>query len=194
MSQPIIHTKRCVIREILPEDLEGMFELDSNPNVHLYIERKPVKTLEESSAIIQEIRKQYITAGICRWAVIEKETDTFIGWTGFRLNSDVLISNRENVFDLGYRFIESKWGKGFATETSMACMQYAFEHLDYDPIFGAADVKNEASNYILQKVGLEYIDSFNWDETPHHFYGVSKKDWLTKFGSNNYILKQESGQ
>jgi len=43
-----VETERLILREILPIDVEGMFELDSNPIVHKYLGNKPVKTIEES--------------------------------------------------------------------------------------------------------------------------------------------------
>ncbi|MCH9660383.1 MAG: GNAT family N-acetyltransferase [Bacteroidetes bacterium] len=177
MKQPIIETERLIIREILTEDAEGMFELDSNPNVHLYLGNKPVTTLEQSLTMVAEIRQQYIDNGICRWAVVEKESGKFVGWTGFRLNSDIIMNGMENVFDLGYRFVESAWGKGYASETAFACMDYAFKHLSYDPIYGAADIKNIASNKILQKVGMRFTNEFDFDGEPHNFYSITKEEW-----------------
>jgi len=78
-----IETERLYIRELLPEDEEGMFEMDSDPEVHRFVGQRPIKTHEEAHNTINFIRKQYEDNGIGRWAVIEKETNGFIGWTGF---------------------------------------------------------------------------------------------------------------
>jgi len=72
MTQPTIETRRLLIRELLPEDADGMFELESNPNVHLYLGNKPLQSIEESREAIRFIRKQYVDNGIGRWAVLEK--------------------------------------------------------------------------------------------------------------------------
>ncbi len=37
-------TERLLLREILPTDIEGMFELDSDEEVHRYLGNNPVKT------------------------------------------------------------------------------------------------------------------------------------------------------
>lgn len=34
--------------------------------------------------VIESIRKQYFDNGIGRWAVIEKESNNFIGWSGLK--------------------------------------------------------------------------------------------------------------
>ncbi|HET9135425.1 MAG TPA: GNAT family N-acetyltransferase [Candidatus Kapabacteria bacterium] len=66
-------TERLILREILPIDDEGMFEMDSDAEVHTYLEES-VTTIEESRNIIELIRQQYIERGIGRWAMIEKAT------------------------------------------------------------------------------------------------------------------------
>jgi ribosomal-protein-alanine N-acetyltransferase len=77
--EPIIETKRLILRELLPVDDIGMFELDSDKAVHKYLGNKPVNTIEESRKIIEAIRQQYEDNGIGRWAVVEKSTGKFLG-------------------------------------------------------------------------------------------------------------------
>jgi len=42
-----------VIREILPTDENGLFELDSNPNVHTYLGNKPAQNNEQIREVIK---------------------------------------------------------------------------------------------------------------------------------------------
>jgi ribosomal-protein-alanine N-acetyltransferase len=63
-------TERLLLREFLPTDVQGMFELDSDPAVHRYLGKKPVQTIEQSQEMIAFIRQQYLANGIGRWAVI----------------------------------------------------------------------------------------------------------------------------
>lgn len=56
-----------------------MVELDNNPNVNKYLGNNPVKSIEESKKIIENVHKQYQENGIGRFAVILKETNEFIG-------------------------------------------------------------------------------------------------------------------
>ena len=76
MKNPI-ETERLILRELALSDAEGMFELDSNPNVHLFVGNRPVKHIEESIEYIQFVQKQYKDFGIGRWAVILKETNEY---------------------------------------------------------------------------------------------------------------------
>ena len=100
---------RLFYRELLPTDDRAMFELDSNPEVQRYTGSKVVSSIDESRAIIAQIRQQYIDHGIGRWAVILKETNEFLGWAGLKFHASM--NAYENVHDLGYRFLQKHWEK-----------------------------------------------------------------------------------
>ncbi len=167
------------MRDLLDRDVDGMFELDSNVEVHAFLGNQPIKTLDEAKKTIDYIKLQYEQNGIGRWAVIEKESGDFIGWSGFKLITDT-INGRNSYFDLGYRFIKRYWGKGYATETAMASTQYAFRELNQEQICGMADIEHEASNRILQKVGMTKVNEFIYDGILHNFYSITRLDWESR--------------
>ena len=59
LKMKTIETKRLILREFLPGDEVGMFELDSNPAVHKYLGNNPIATIEQAREIIEKIRGQY---------------------------------------------------------------------------------------------------------------------------------------
>lgn len=159
-----IETERLILRDILDTDLEGMFELDSDPEVHKYLGNKPVKTIEESQKMIQSIQDQYKERGIGRWAVINKETNEFMGWSGLKLNTEEELNGFSNFYDVGYRFIKRFWGKGYATESGKAAMDYGFKTMNLKTIYGITEIDNQASHNALLKIGLEYIEEFKYEK------------------------------
>jgi len=122
-----MESSRLTYRELLPSDDEAMFELDSNPNVHLYLGNNPATNIEQSRDYIKQVREQYRTNGIGRMAAILKETGEFIGWAGLKLESNV--NGHDRFYDVGYRFIECYWGNGYATEAAQFFVNYGFEVL-----------------------------------------------------------------
>lgn len=154
-----IETERLIIREIVPEDVDGMFELDSNPDVHKFLGNNPIKTREESRDTIKFIRQQYADYGIGRWAMIEKQTNNFIGWNGFKFITET-INNHTQYYDLGYRMIQKYWGKGYATEATKACLNYGITELKLTPIYAITTIDNTASGNVLIKTGFKPIETF----------------------------------
>ncbi|HWJ29251.1 MAG TPA: GNAT family N-acetyltransferase [Flavisolibacter sp.] len=171
--QIFVETPRLILRELLASDAEGMFELDSDPLVHKYLGNKPIQHIDESRKIIDFIREQYISNGIGRWAVIEKSTNTFLGWSGLKLVTDT-INGHNNYYDLGYRIIPRYWGKGYASESAIASVQYGFDTMGLKEIFGIAEEGNIASQNVLQKAGLKFVEDFMYEETQMKWYLSNK--------------------
>lgn len=171
-----IETERLLMRDLMDKDVQGMFAMDSDPEVHAFLGNRPISTLKEAEKMIGSIKQQYIENGIGRWAVVEKETNNFVGWSGFKLMTDTF-AGKSNFYDLGYRFLKGSWGKGYATETAMASLNHGFAKLDYGEICGMADVDHIASNAILKKIGLIKRKEFIYDGTIHNFYSLSKSEW-----------------
>ena len=172
-----IETERLLMRDLIDDDLQGMFAMDSDAEVHKFLGNKPITTLAEAQKILDFIKQQYIENGIGRWAVVEKGSGEFIGWSGFKLITDI-VNGRTQYYDLGYRFLKKYWGKGYASETAFACLTNGFEKLNFKEIVGIADVEHIASNAVLEKIGLVKRNEFTYDGTPHNFYSLSKEDWL----------------
>lgn len=165
------------MRDLLLTDDEGMFELDSDPEVHLYLGSDPLTKIEQSRDVIAIIRQQYIDNGIGRWAVIEKATGNFIGWSGLKLIKEP-INNRIGHLDLGYRFIPKYWGKGYASETARASLEYGFNEMKQDAIYAIANIHNIKSRNVLEKCGLKFVEQFDWEGIPHDWFEISKEDWV----------------
>lgn len=170
-----LETERLILRNILPEDVDGMFELDSDPEVHKYLGNKPFTAKSQSENNIKEIIKQYENYGIGRWAMINKQTNEFMGWSGLKFNT-ITLNAYTNFYDVGYRIIKRFWGKGYATESSIAALDYGFNTLNLDTIYGITEKDNQASHQILLKIGLKYIEDF-YDEKANlnlRWYNISK--------------------
>lgn len=169
-------TERFFLREILPSDVEGLFELDSDPEVHKYLGNKPVTDKSQIVDVIKFIRQQYVDNGIGRWAIIDKKTNAFIGWTGLKFVTN-WTNNHQFYYDLGYRLKRKYWGLGIATETAMLSLEYAFKVLKLYEVYAAASCKNIASNKILRKIGMNFIETFYYEDIECNWYKMNKKDY-----------------
>lgn len=171
-----VETARLVLREIVEDDVNGFYELDSDPEVHRYLGNKPIQSLEQCAEVIKNIRQQYLDHGIGRWAIIDKASNDFVGWTGLKYEQTP-INNQKGYYDLGYRIKRNYWGKGIASETAVESLKYGFTELNLQKICGAAHVDNAASNRILKKVGLKYVENFTFHGIKCYWYELGAADW-----------------
>ena len=177
-----LETERLILRDLLESDADGIFELDSNPIVHKYLGNNPIKTKEQAIEIIQFIKQQYKDRGIGRFATVEKSSGNFIGWSGLKLNSDdkEALNGKKDFYDIGYRFIPRYWGKGYATESSLASLDFGFKKLKLQTIVGAAEIENIASNKVLQKIGLKFINQFDFEDKKANWYELKNTEYAKK--------------
>lgn len=165
----VIETDRLYFREIFESDDYNILELDSDPAVHQYLGNHPIKDIIQARDLIQFIRQQYVDNGIGRLAIVEKETDNFVGWGGFKLITNP-VNGHQNYHDLGYRFIKRYWGKGYATESSKAAVDFGFNTLELPVIYAIADTNNLQSKKVLEKCGFQCKEIFDYDVKPHYWF------------------------
>jgi [ribosomal protein S5]-alanine N-acetyltransferase len=172
-------TDRIILREIVPEDAEAMFEMDANPIVHKYLGKAPCETLAQALKNIEFIRQQYQEYGIGRWAVVEKATNQFIGWSGLKFRPDE-VNNYKNYIEVGYRLDPRFWGKGYATESAILSVDYGFEIMKLDSIYAMANVENQASINALKKTGLKITGEVEHNGINCYWFEIARAEWENK--------------
>ena len=166
--QIILETPRLLLRKKVVEDAPFFFELNSNILVTQYTGDGPFENLKAAEDIVKYVIGQYEQNGYGRWMVIEKETNKPIGWCGLKYHSDT------KETDIGYRFLQSAWGKGFATESAKACLDYGFKHFNLNQIIGNAMKANSASINVFKKLGMTYLNDTLIDDVPSVTYQIIK--------------------
>jgi [ribosomal protein S5]-alanine N-acetyltransferase len=144
----IFQTARLLVRPLKMEDFETFYLLNSDEEVVRYI-RSP-KSKEETFVFLNEnIDYSFTNPDYGRWAIIEKTSQEQIGV--FMLKPS---SRYGRQIELGYSFLKSFWGKGFATESVDGALHYAFENLGLLQVIAIAQIENIASQKVLQKSGF----------------------------------------
>lgn len=154
--KPILETDRLILRALHPKDAEHFYQLNLNPNVIRYTENTAFKSIDEAAHFLENYQ-DYKLNGYGRWAVIDKSNHAFLGWCGLKYDKAL------DETDIGFRFFETHWNKGYATESAKACIEYGFEKLHLTTIIGRAMLENVASIKVLQKIGLTFEREFDFD-------------------------------
>ena len=162
----ILKTERLLLRTFEPGEGALIYRLNENPEVTRYT-GDPVRDIAHGEEVLQQvILPQYIRYGYGRWAVELIKTGEFIGWCGLKY-----MPERGEV-DLGYRFFQSAWGKGYATEAAQATVRYGLEQAGLQRIVGRAMPGNRASIRVLEKCGMQFIGEEIVDEHPALTYDI----------------------
>ncbi|MCC7012770.1 MAG: GNAT family N-acetyltransferase [Planctomycetes bacterium] len=149
----VASTERLVLRELTADDAAEMFALNADPEVLRYLSDVPYASVDAARAFL-EAYPEYRRRGFGRWAVIERESNSFVGWCGLK---DIA-----GVVDLGYRLHRRFWSRGFATEAARASLRLGFERFALERVVGRALPANLASRRVLEKCGMRL-----WKRAPH---------------------------
>lgn len=161
----ILETQRCLLREFHPDDALEIFNLNTDPEVIRYTGDVAFENVIAAKLFIENY-KDYILNNMGRWTVIRKSDQQFLGWCGLKLIRE------DNTIDLGYRFHRRFWNQGYATETSIACIDYGFKNLQLQSIIGRAEKENKASIHVLEKCGMHYVEDMIRGGKPQVLYEI----------------------
>ncbi|HEY6063726.1 MAG TPA: GNAT family N-acetyltransferase [Chitinophagaceae bacterium] len=160
----VFETERLLLRTFTIEDTPLIYGLNLDPEVIRYT-LDPIKDIDHARQVLEQvILPQYSLYDHGRWAVHTKMDMRFIGWCGLKARPE------RNEIDLGYRFIKTAWGKGYATEAARASIQYGFEKLHLRRIIGRAMPENKGSLKVLEKCGMKFIGDEVVDGHPAKTY------------------------
>ena len=173
----ILETPRLILREYALKDASDVLRLSSDVNIMRFTKQKPTESLEEALAQITVFQQQYAENGYGRWAVLLKTTGAHIGYCGLKYrNADA--DPRFDFTDIGYRFEQTHWKSGFATEAARACLEFGFDHLNLPRLVGCAPVENKPSIHVLARIGLRFHSHFLLGDTPSVWYQLWREDYL----------------
>ncbi len=180
MTNSILQTSRLYLRQFTIEDAPLIMQLNT-AKVLKYVDERLPNDIEDAKQIITNIiLPQYELYQLGRFAVHVKEDNRFVGWCGLKF------LQQDNEIDLGYRFMENQWGKGFATESALAILAWGFNERKLENIIGRAHIDNVASQNVLQKIGLLYKYDKDEDGTITKVYSLKKEQYKQK-KEGNYI-------
>lgn len=166
----ILETERLILREMLVADAQDMYEMDAHPEVYKYTGDVIPESVDATRNRISNY-PDYKKYGYGRWATVLKDTGEIIGWCGLKYLDDI------NETDLGYRWKPKYWNKGYATEASLACLEYGFNQLGLEQIVAQALEENVASIRVMEKIGMTYWKQLNTEENPGLFYRITKEEY-----------------
>ncbi len=156
MSDYIIKTNRLGLRNWQRKDTISATKMNANNTVREFFPNTMSQI--ETEAFIKNMQQHFATHGYCYFAVDELETLEFIGFIG--LSNQTFKSDFTPCVDIGWRLLPEFWGKGYATEGALACINFAFRTLELKEVYAIAPELNLKSQRIMQKIGMSKYVNF----------------------------------
>jgi RimJ/RimL family protein N-acetyltransferase len=157
----LLETERMRFRRFVPEDIDRLVELDSDPEVMRYITYGQPTPREryEREIIPRWLAFQHTMPLLGYWAAESRAGGDVLGW--FHLRPDRFDADEQ---ELGYRLRRSEWGRGLATEGGRALVAYGFQRAGADKISARTLAANAGSRRVMEKCGLAFESDFVYPE------------------------------
>lgn len=146
-----LKSKRLILKEVTPNDIENIHRLYSFPEIDEYNTLGIPKNIEETEEIVRsmmeaqkaETRKSY------SWKIVKKDSGEFIGMAGMTLSA-----NRFRLGEISYELLPSQWRQGYATEVAKLLIKSGFDDFNLHKVEAGVATENIHSIRVLEKAGM----------------------------------------
>ena len=139
-----ISTERTIIRNFISTDFLDLYEYLSLPETYLFEPGEPIN-VEKAKELAMERSK-----GDNFFAVVYKPENKLIGHFSFFQIEPKYV----NIFEIGYIFNPKYQGRGFATESGKAFIEYCFNKKNVHKIVANCNPDYQKSWKLLERIGL----------------------------------------
>ncbi|OUS25974.1 GNAT family N-acetyltransferase [Thalassotalea sp. 42_200_T64] len=148
-------------------DAQLLFDLDQDSEVMRFINGGKPSTWQDIEQRFLPRLRAYRNAekGWGLWKVTINETKQYIGWVLVRPMDFFSDTPRWDDIELGWRFKQEAWGKGFASEAAQQIQQALARQTGAKFYSAVADIDNLGSINIMKKIGMKYIKT-EQEQTP----------------------------
>jgi len=144
-----VETGKMRLRKLRPEDAPDFFQYYSNEVVYRYLNWNGPSTLEHAYEIIETWNQGPKEGRILCFAIADLETDKIIG-------SISLGGFEGRMAEVGYELSAEFWRRGIMSDAIHEILAIGFNQLDLLRIHAFVSLENEASTFLLKKLGFQF--------------------------------------
>ena len=187
MAEVITETDRLRLREWDEGDADRFYAIMNTPAVMRWL--GGVQSPEQWDAALQRILGFQRDYGHTFWLVERKVDGELLGFCGLkRVNSPG--TDLTGQYEVGWRFREEAWGKGYAKEAAIAAIDIAFGRFGAPHLVAFTVAGNEGSWGLMERLGmvrradLDFTDErFGPELNPTIVYRLDAADWSAARGA-----------
>lgn len=180
LTQPMIRTKRLLLRRWVRADLGPFAAMNADPRVMRHFPAPLSRA--ESDALAARIEAGFAENGFGLWAVEIDGGPSFVGFVG--LSVPRFDAHFMPAVEIGWRIAVEHWNRGYATEAGRAALRYGFEAAGLEEIVSFTVPANRASRRVMEKLGMAQDEADDFDHPllpdghplrPHVLYRIRRR-------------------
>lgn len=159
MPATSLTTARLILRHWHPEDLAPFAAMNADPRV---MEHFP-GTLDQaaSDALARALGGELARDSFGLWAVEVPGIAPFVGFVGLR--QPTFEAHFTPCIEIGWRLAFPYWGRGYATEATLAVVAHAFGPLGLDELVSFTVPANLRSRAVMERLGMTRSPADDFD-------------------------------
>lgn len=167
-------TERLILRRFADEDVDAIHKMRSDAEFMRFIHK--TESRSQAKNWINMVSRYWETSGFGFWAVVSKETNETIGWSG----TWNLAETSEP--EIGFAIAKAFWGKGLATEAANFALKYTFEKRHARKVVAVTMPENAASRRVMEKIGMSFESQIYYKSYGLELalYAMTRTDFKTK--------------
>lgn len=178
----VIETGRLILRPMQMDDVDDLFEYQSNPEIVRFIPWPP-RTMEQ----VKEATTKTITSG--KFDLLEENDYIVLVWelkdTGQVIGQSNmgLVSRDNKASNIGWVTHQDFQRQGYALEATRALLGYAFNNFDLHRVIADIDTRVPESAALAEKLGMRreatYLDGefFKGQWCDMWLYAILKREF-----------------
>jgi ribosomal-protein-alanine N-acetyltransferase len=166
----MLKTERLILREMTPDDADGLFRIYHEPDVFKYMARGAPQSVEVERAGIERHVGHYERHGFGLWATILRESGELIGRCG-------LIAQQVDGIDdieVGYLLSPRFWGRGLASEAARASRDFGFKVAGCPRLISIIHPQNMASKRVAAAIGMKPSRKTQFHNTEVEIFSIGR--------------------
>lgn len=170
-KEPVIETKRLILRPIDLNDAKACYSWNSDERVAKFMSYPKATDIGQT---MDWIKSTLIDEDEWNWGFVLKSENKLIGTGSIGPNKFMA-----GYWGMGYNIAYDYWNNGYTTEAMKAIIDFVHNKLGINKICADHAVDNPASGRVMEKCGLKF----------HHFGEYAKIDGSVVFKAKFYTLE-----
>lgn len=164
-----IKTERLLLRRMTIDDVDELVAIHADPEITRFI-----GPFDQVEAIdwVHRVDQNWHDHGYGRLAITDRTTRRLLGRTGLAYLPQF------GETELGWTLRRDVWGRGYATEAALACMEWAFRDFEIAYLISLIEPDNQRSILVAGRLGMTPLRNDVFLDRQMIVHHMTRGTWL----------------